>query len=576
MSYSKTNSANDSCDVLIGGARWRTAVSIAAGLLACLAVLAPARGQSPIQLRDVTEDTGITFRHTDGSSGRRFIVEYVSAGLALFDYDGDGFVDVYFLNGAPLPGTKIDVPPKNALYRNLGGWKFVDVTEQAGVGDTGHGLGVAVADYDNDGDPDLFVNNYGPNVLYRNNGDGTFTDATKEAGVAGGDKVGAGTCFLDVDGDGLLDLYVSNYVQFSYDTHRPHTRMGLGVYPSPLEYSPEPDTLYANNGNGTFSDVSVESGIAAHAGTGMGMVCCDYDDDGDTDIFVGNDVMGNFLFQNDGSGKFAEVGLLCGVAYDVAAIPHGSMGAACADFDNDGRLDLHVTSFAQELATLYHNLGNGLFADATRPSGAGIGTHSQVTWGNGFVDFDNDGDRDLFIACGHLDDNVDSRDNTGFYLAPNILLMNTGDGKFVDVSKQGGDGMQVGRSSRGAAFDDLDNDGDVDVVVLNSRHEPTLLRNDTEGDRHWLQIRLKGVETNCDGVGARVTVVAGELTQIDEVHSGRGYQSHYGTRLHFGLAKHDRVDRIEVRWVGGEVDVLRDVATDQHITIVEKNVQRRN
>ena len=564
------------CAALIDGAKRPGALFVAAAFLVWLAVLPASLGQSPIQLSDVTTKTGITFQHTDGSGGRCYIFEPMSAGVALFDYDGDGYVDIYFLNGASLPGAESDVPPKNALYRNLGGWKFADVTERAGVGDIGYGLGIAVADYDNDGDPDLYLNNFGPNVLYRNNGDGTFTDATKEAGVAGGEKVGAGTCFLDVDKDGLLDLYVSSYVQFSYDTHRPRTRRGLSVYPGPLEYSPEPDTLYRNNGDGTFTDVSVESGIAAHAGTSMGTVCCDYDDDGDTDVFVANDVRRNFLFQNDGSGKFEEVGLLTGTAYDVAGIPQGSMGVACADYDNDGRLDFHVTSFSQELATLHRNLGNRFFADVTRPSGAGTGTFPQVTWGNAFVDFDNDGDRDLFIACGHLDDNVDSRGNTSFYLAPNILLMNTGKGKFVDVSKQSGDGMRVGRSSRGAAFDDLDNDGDVDGVILNSRREPTILRNESPGDNHWIQIRLVGVKTNRDGVGARVKVVAAESTQIDEVHSGRGYQSHYGTRLHFGLAEHDRVDRIEVRWIGGEVDVLSDVAVDRCITIVEGNAPRRN
>jgi hypothetical protein len=541
------------------------------------AALPCARAQSPIQLRDITSQTGITFRHSDGSGGLRYIIEYICSGLALFDYDGDGYVDIYFLNGAPLRGTQVDVPPRNALYRNLGGWKFADVTEQAGVGDDGHGLGVAVADYDNDGDADLYLNNYGPNVLYRNNGDGTFTDVTRQAGVENGDKVGAGVCFLDVDADGLADLYVSNYVRFSYDTHRPHFRMGLPAYPSPLEYSAYPDTLYRNLGDGTFADASVTSGIAAHVGPGMGMVACDYDNDGDTDVFVGNDVMGNFLFQNDGSGKFDEVGMLSGTAFDVGGIPHGSMGVACGDYDNDGRLDFHVTCYNQEWATLYRNLGDGLFADVTRPSRAGAGTYRHVTWGNGFVDFDNDGDRDLFIACGHLEDNAGLRDDTEAYLVPNILLMNrlieTGDAKFVDVSRSSGDGMAVRLSSRGAGFDDLDNDGDCDVVILNSRREPTLLRNDSNTGNHWIQIRLQGVKTNRDGIGAHVRVVAGDLAQIDEVHSGHSYQSHYGTRLHFGLGKRKRVDCVEVRWIGGGIDRLHDVDADQRITIVEGSTQ---
>ncbi|OHB65783.1 MAG: hypothetical protein A2V70_00750 [Planctomycetes bacterium RBG_13_63_9] len=542
---------------IVAGITWGVMVSAAAA-------------EAPIRLHDVSKDTGIAFRHTDGGSGRHYIVEYVCAGLALFDYDGDGDVDVYFLNGAPLPGTKVDVPPTNALYRNDGNWKFTDVTREAGVGDVGHGLGVTAGDYDNDGDLDLYLNNFGPNVLYRNNGNGTFTDVTAAARVANGNRVGAGACFLDMDADGDLDLFVSNYIQFSYDQHVSRTKRGYPIYPSPRDYLPDPDTLYRNNGDGTFTDVSIESGVAAHAGPGMGMVCGDYDDDGDTDVFVGNDVQGNFLYVNDGKGNFEEMGLLSGVAYDFQGSEHGSMGVDCGDYDGDGRLDFHVTSYQRELATLYRNLGDGLFEDVTVASGAGLGTRCHVTWGNGFVDFDNDGDRDLFIACGHLYDHVDQFDDTTSYFARNLLMMNVGDGKFENVSDQCGDGMLVKLSSRGAGFDDLDNDGDIDVVVLNSRREPTILRNDTDSGNHWIEIRLRGVKSNRDGVGARVNVVAGDLTQIDEVHSGRGYQSHFGMRLHFGLGKRDRVDRIEVRWVGGAIDVLRDVRPDQVLTITEQ------
>jgi hypothetical protein len=537
--------------------------------LAAWSLCAAAQADHPIQLTDVTGQTGITFRHTDGSCGRHYIVEYVSAGLALFDYDMDGDIDIYFLNGARLPGAKADVAPRNALYRNDGNWKFTDVTQPAGVGDTGHGLGVTVGDYDNDGDPDLYLNNFGPNVLYRNNGDGTFADVTGKARVQNGNRVGAGTCFLDMDGDGDLDLYVSNYIKFAYDQHVVRTRQGYPIYPSPRDFPPDPDTLYRNNGDGTFTDVSVESGIAAYAGPGMGMVCADYDGDGDTDIFVGNDVDANLLFQNNGRGKFEEVGLLSGAAYDTSGMAHGSMGVECGDFDNDGRLDFHVTSYQQELATLYKNVGGGLLEDVTVAARAGLGTRSHVTWGNAFVDFDNDGDRDIFIACGHLYDNVGRFDDTTSYLARNMLLENLGNGQFADVSDQCGDGMAVMLSSRGAGLGDMDNDGDIDVVVLNSRREPTLLRNDSRKGNHWLEIRLRGTKTNRDGVGARVEVVAGDLTQIDEVHSGRGYQGHFGSRLHFGLGNHARVDRIRVRWIGGGVDVLENVAADQLLTITE-------
>ncbi len=544
-------------------------------VLTALAGLAPthiavAQTQSPIQLRDVTERTGIAFRHTDGGSGRRYIVEYVSAGLALFDYNDDGLIDIYFLNGAPLPGTEVTgSPPKNALYRNDGNLRFMDVTDEAGVGDTGFGLGVAAADYDNDGNIDLYLNNFGPNVLYRNNGNGTFTDVAEEAGVRGGNQIGAGTCFLDIDKDGDLDLYAANYVQFSLNSHKPHTMMGLPAYPSPLDYQPDPDRLYRNDGNGTFTDITEPSGVGKHAGTGMGMICFDYDTDGDTDVFVGNDVMGNFVFQNDGTGKFQEVGLFSGTAYDISGKPQGSMGLSCGDYDNDGFVDLFVTSYDGELATLYRNLGGGFFEDATRLAGVGNRTYPHVTWGNAFVDFDNDGDRDLYIACGHLEDNIDQRSDSTSYLTKNILLMNSGNGKFVDASDSSGNGMNVKQSSRAAGFEDLDNDGDVDAVILNSRQGPTILSNESQNRNHWLQVRLRGVETNRNGVGARVKVVAGDLVQVQEVHSGCGYQSHYGLRLHFGLAEHERVDRVEVHWIGGEVDVLSEIDADQLVTIHE-------
>ncbi len=529
----------------------------------------PSAAAGPIQLREVTSETGIRFLHTDGSSGRRYIMETVTAGLALFDYDADGDVDIYFLNGAPLRGASARTPPRNALYRNDGGWHFTDVTAAAGVGDTGFGLGVAAADYDNDGDQDLYVNNYGPNVLYRNNGDGTFTDVTEQAGVACGSKVGAGAVFLDADADGDLDLYVANYVKFAYEVHVVHYTDGFPQYAGPADFQPEPDVLYRNNGDGTFTDASSESGIAAHAGTGMGMVACDVECDGDTDVFVLNDVSGNFFFLNDGTGRFEERGLLSGTAYNVYGDELGSMGVECADYDGDGRLDFLMTSYQGELPVLYRNQGDGTFLDVTVEAGASQGTYPYVNWGVGLVDFDNDGDRDVFIANGHLQDNIDLYDSTSAYEVRNVLLMNTGGGKFVNMSDRCGDGLEPRLSSRGAGFDDLDNDGDIDVVILNSRQGPTILRNDSVSSNHWIQIRLRGVKTNRDGVGAHVKVTAGDLVQVDEVHSGRGYQSHYGMRLHFGLGRRDRVDRIEVRWIGGGVDVVENVQADRLLTITE-------
>ena len=547
-------------------------MTIVFGLIV-LCIFTCAHSEGAIVLTDVTKETGMTFVHTDGGGGKRYIVESVTSGLALFDYDGDGDVDIYFLNGAPLKGTQVKTAPKNELYRNDGNWTFTNVTDRAGVGDTGFGLGVAVGDYDNDGHLDIYVNNYGPNVLYRNKGDGTFEDVTKKAGVAAGHKVGATAHFLDMDKDGDLDLFVANYLDFTYENHLMRTSKGIPMYAGPMDFPPMPNDLFRNNGDGTFTDVGVESGVAEHKGWGMGGVCADVDNDGDTDVYIANDVYANFLFENDGTGKFEEIGLIAGLAYDVQGDDQGSMGIDCGDYDNDGRLDFYQTSYAEELAALYRNVGDGMFEDVTMTTGAGAGTLAHVTWGNGFVDFDNDGDRDIFVACGHLQDNVEQYNNSAATNVRNILLMNTGDGKFVDVSDQSGDGMEVKLRSRAAGFDDLDNDGDLDVVILNSRHGPTLLRNDSVPTNHWLQVRLQGVKTNRDGIGAHVKVTAGDLALLDEVHSGRGYQSHYGMRLHFGLGNHDKVDRIEVRWIGGGTDVFENVAADQLVRLTEGSSQ---
>ena len=536
-------------------------------VLSCMSMCPGADGA--IALQDATKETGITFIHTDGSTGKFYIMETVSAGLALFDYDRDGDIDIYFLNGAVLGGVKVDTPARNALYRNDGNFKFTDVTTSAGVGDTGFGLGVAVADYDNDGDLDIYVNNYGANVMYRSNGDGTFTDVTAQTGVASGNKVGAAAHFLDMDKDGDLDLFVANYVDFTYDKHKVDSVSGVARYAGPLDYPPTTNNLFRNNGDGTFTDVSIESGIAEHKGWGMGGICADYDNDGDTDIRILNDVYADFLFQNDGTGKFEEVALMTGLAYNMHGDQLGSMGVDCADYDNDGWLDFFQTSYNGEMAILYRNIEGRMFEDVTIASGTGTATYAPVTWGTGFVDFDNDGDRDIFVACGHLEDTIELYNNSETYFQENVLLMNTGDGKFKDVSKSSGNGMKVKLSSRGAGFDDLDNDGDVDIVILNSRREPTILRNDSQNANHWLQIRLRGVKTNRDGVGAHVKVVAGDLTQISEVHSGRSYQSHYGMRLHFGLGDKKKVDRIEVRWIGGGVDVIENIDADRFVTITE-------
>lgn len=547
---------------------WVSWIVVVLGLLSS-AVRAAPRGDCAIELVNVTSRSGIDFQHTDGGSGRQYLVELVVGGLALFDYDGDGWIDIYLLNGAPRQGTVTGELPRNALYRNNGDGTYKDVTAQAGVGDTGHGLGVTVGDYDNDGDADLYVNNYGPNVLYRNNGDGTFRDVTPQAGVGCGDKVGAGACFLDIDSDGDLDLYVAHYVDFSFARHEARSTRSFPYPPGPKDYPPVPDTLFRNNGDGTFDDVSVAAGITSVAGPGMGTICLNYDQDQDTDIFVCNDGAANFLFRNDGTGRFEEVALLAGVAYDGRGEANGSMGVDCGDFDTDGRLDLFMTDYTSEMPVLYRNLGRGLFEDAANSARAGAAVFPHTNWGTGLIDFDNDGDRDLFVANGHFLRNIKDINDSTSYRVRNCLLMNTNDSRFVDVSNRCGDGLAVVESSRGVAFDDLDNDGDVDAVVLNANAAPTILENRSATENRWLQIRLRGSKNNRDGVGSRVQVVAGDLVQIAEVHSGRGYQSHFGTRLHFGLATQPRVDRVEVFWLGGGVEVFRDVPLNQLIVLTE-------
>lgn len=523
--------------------------------------------RSPIRLTDMTSRCGVTFRHTDGGTGERYIIESVVAGLALFDYNGDGYLDIYFLNGAPRGATELE-RPRNALYRNNGDWTFTDVTLQAGVGDTGFGLGVVAGDYDNDGDLDLYLNNSGPNVLYTNNGDGTFSDVTEEAGVGNGRLVGAGTCWLDIERDGDLDLYVANYVDFNYDNHIVRKIGPYQFHPGPADYNPVADHLFRNNGDGTFTNVTRESGIGAVAGTGMGMVCLDYDSDGDTDVFVCNDHLPNFLFQNDGHGSFQEVGLVAGVAFDAAGNQNGSMGADCGDYDNDGRLDLFMTDYSSEMPVLYRNLGGGMFEDRTRRARIASTTFPHVTWGTGLVDFDSDGYRDIFVACGHFMDNIRHIDDRTRVRVANIVLQNLRDGTFADVSNQCGDGLLPVEASKGAAFDDLDNDGDVDAVILNANSRPTVLRNDSP-PRHWLQVRLIGTRSPRDAAGSQVRVTAGGISQVAEVHAGRGYQGHFGTQLHFGLGEAQQVEQLEVLWIGGGQSKLAGLRADRLVVVGE-------
>jgi enediyne biosynthesis protein E4 len=539
--------------------------------LVVLVFAAPLTARESIQLKDITAKTQIHFQHSDGSSGEHYIVETLTTGIALFDYDNDGDVDVYLPSGSPLPNAA-ELSLKNRLFRNDGELRFTDVTEQSGLGDTGYSVGVAVADCDNDGDQDIYLSNFGPNSFYQNNGDGTFEEKSDEMAISLGNKVSAGVCFLDIENDGDLDLYVANYVDFTYQNHQLDIRQGISIYPGPDSFSPVPDNLLLNNGDGSFTDISKESGINRMVGAGMGCIAADFDQDSDVDLFVCNDSMENAYLENDGSGKFEEAGLLAGLAYDSTGESQGSMGADCADFDNDGWLDIYQTSFEGQLATLYANLGNNLFEDVTRRTSAGVGTSARVTWGVGFADFDLDRDKDIFIACGHIFDNLQELGDSSSFHQTNLLLENNR-GKFSDVSATSGDGMLLSFSSRGCALGDIDNDGDVDVVVLNTRKPASFLRNDSRTTNHWLQLDLRGTVSNRDAVGTRVQVTTAGVTQTAEVHSGRGYQSHFGTRLHFGLGGHERVDRVKIIWSSGESQTIENISADRTIMVLERNSQ---
>ncbi len=551
-----------------------------------------------VQYIDVTKEAGITFKHINGWTGKRYFIETMGPGVAFLDYDNDGYLDIYFVNGAELPGVTYDVgevaetSPTNVLYRNAGDGTFSDVTQQAGVGDTGYGVGCCVGDYDNDGHDDFYVTNFGANVLYHNNGDGTFTDVTDKAGVGGGDKWSAGCAFLDYDNDGDLDLYVVNFVYFDFEVEkdRKYLIKGFMVYAAPENFSGLSDTLYRNNGDGTFTDVTQQIGIFNSDGKGLGMVCGDYDNDGGVDIFVANDATPNFLYRNDSvkSNKdvrfadcfvprnrqrltvtFTEVALFAGVALSEDGVAENGMGVNMGDYDNDGFLDIVVNNFQGQTSSIYHNEGNGFFMEVSYACGVGEKTLNYLSWGTAFFDYDNDGYQDLFIANGHVHDNIELFDDSTTAAQQNLLLENNGDGTFTNVSETSGPGLQIKQVSRGAAFGDYDNDGDIDILVVNSNQPPSLLKNEGGNQRNWLMLKTIGTTSNRDGIGARITVKSGQRSQIREVKSGGSYLSQSDTRVHFGLDTATKADIVEIRWPSGLVETFKDVPSNQFLVVTE-------
>lgn len=528
--------------------------------------------QFPMFVAVENAQAGITFQHTNGENGRHYVVEPYSAGLAVFDYDNDGWEDIYFVNGSHLPGTPSDsTKPSNRLYRNLGGWKFEDVTEESGVGDTGYGLGCVAGDIDNDGDSDLYVSNYGDNVFYLNNGDGTFSDATLRLNLSGEARFSAGVVLFDIENDGDLDLFCGNYQVFQFDKHIERTIGGLPFHPGPGDYPPAKDQLFENTGDGDFRDISVESGIAKLAGTSMGSIAADFDNDGDCDLFVGNDSQPNFYFVNDGNGRFSEDAVFSGLAYDRSGTSNGNMGVDCRDVDNDGWLDLVSTTYQDELPVFYKNQGEGFFDDATNLINIDRSLFPHVNWGVGLEDFDRNGGVDLFVACGHFMDNIRAINDATQMKVRDYVQWNGKDGKLQASSPESLKDVAV-LSARGCAFGDLDKDGDQDVIVLNANDPPTLLNNlSRPADR--ILVRLVGTGSNRDAAGAVIQCQVGERVQLASVHLGRGYQSHYGQQILFGLGNsRDRESqsvKLSVKWPSGKSTTYEGVGINQEVICFE-------
>ena len=542
-----------------------TSLQAPANVVLCQAVLfgllavSPQAADTVIRLVDVAEQAGITLLNICGGSSKDYIVEVNGNGAAFFDYDNDGDMDALIVNGSTLPNLKHGGDPMVALFRNDGKGRFADVTPASGLTARGWGMGTCVADYDNDGFQDLYVTAFGPNVLVHNNGNGTFTDVTAHAGV--GDPRWSTNCaFADYDRDGDLDLYVANYLAFSESTVPKRGAsstcqyMGIDVMCGPRDLAGEPDVLYRNNGNGTFTDVTSAAGITDPGHYGFGVIFSDLNDDGWPDIFVANDSVPNLLFRNNRNGTFSEIGLASGLALSGDGKAQAGMGADAADYDGDGRLDVFVTNFSQDYNTLYQNSAEGFFSDVSHRAGVAIPSIPYLGWGAGFADFDNDGLLDIFVANGHVYPEIDRFGRGTKYLQRKQLFRNQGKGRFSDVSGDGGAGLLIERSSRGAAFGDFDNDGDVDVLVINMNDRPTLLRNDTESGNNWLVLKLVGKSQNRDAIGARVWLEQEGPVQVAEVRSGGSYLSHNDMRVRFGLGRVAKTPPVRVRWPDGALE----------------------
>jgi enediyne biosynthesis protein E4 len=529
---------------------------------------------SAITFDDIRQKSGLDFILNNSVTSRKYSIETMAGGVALFDYNNDGWLDIFFTNGARLPEMDKSNPEYfNRLFRNNGDGTFADVTSSAGIKGTAYAMGVAAGDYDNDGFVDLYVTGVNQNQLLHNNGNGTFTDVTLKSGTAGihpkiGKLCAITAGWFDYNNDGKLDLFVNNYLLWSIENNPPCHYHGIPGYCHPREFQGTPNILYRNNGDGTFTDVSGSSHIGDFVGKGMGLAFADYDRDGWMDVFVSNDNFRNFLFHNKRDGTFEEVGIISGVStIDNGSVVAG-MGADFRDLDNDGYPDIFQTAMYGDTFPLFKNLGDGFFNDIREASGIARQSSRLTAWGNGIIDFDNDGFKDLFTANAAILDTAEMAHNLPSKL-PNALFRNAGNGTFQDVSLRAGREFINPSAHRGTAFGDFNNDGRIDIVVTSLNSSPQLFKNNTMAGGHWLLLQLVGGASNRDGVGAQIKITTASGSQYNQVTTAVGYNSSSDKRVHFGLGKVSKVDRIEIQWPSGIHQVLADIKSDQILMVNE-------